>query len=511
MRGLSDRIRWLARVAPIVIVVVVVALFSVIQTIDLVHQQVPGSFAESSLAADPSTARYTLTSIACALSTVLAITITLALIVVELTASRYTPKLIDLFIEAKANLLLLAVFISTIIYCFYVANTITPDFGPRFGILTCLILMTLCLASLIPYIFFVFSFLAPTSIISKIQARALGSLKQDPRKATPEGNPKLRFSQSLEQISDIAKGSLRINDTSVALSSVWSLMDISASCLERKPQQPQQWFNVEPGVFLGPSEEYVSRIEQERSWVEVKVLRELQGIFSSSLGGSREVATAVAVSARRLGESALSAGDETVVELVVKHFNTFLREAINGQQKGIIYNLLAEYRSLAEYLLDSRPELAVRISHHLCYYASVAEAQGVEFVAETVAYDLQVLNRVAYQQDCPLTADLLAAFLGLGATLRSRGFSPALAGVYKMWLALGAFYLSVGAELLQEQVQAALHQVEPDVLAMLGEELLSVTEPEFWEITDRGVNFDYLDPDLRPPLREFLKQLPASD
>ena len=125
-------------------------------------------------------------------------------------------------------------------------------------------------------------------------------------------------------------------------------MDISANYLERKPQQPQQWFNVESGIFLGPSEEYVSRIEQERSWVEVKVLRELQGIFSSSLGGSREVATAVAVSARRLGESALSAGDETVVELVVNHFNTFLREAINDQQKGIIYNLLAEYSRLAE-------------------------------------------------------------------------------------------------------------------------------------------------------------------
>jgi len=510
MRGLSHRVRSVARIVPIVIVVVVLALFSVVQTVDLAHQQIPGNFAQSLLAADPATARYTLTSIACALSTVLAITITLALIVVELTASRYTPKLIDLFIEAKANLLLLAVFISTIIYCFYVANTITPDFGPRFGILTCLTLMTLCLASLIPYIFFVFDFLAPTSIISKIKSRAVDCLKQCSQRATPEGSPKLRFSQSLEQISDIAKGSLRINDTSVALSSVWALMDISAHYLERKPQQPDEWFRVEPGIFLGLSEEYVSRIEQERSWVEVKVLRELQGIFTSSLGGSREVATAVAVSARHLGESALAVGDETVVELVVKYFNTFLRAAINGQHKGIIYNLLAEYRTLAEYLLESRPELAVRISHHLCYYARIAEAQGVQFVAETVAYDLQVLNRVAYQQDCPRTAELLAAFLELGATLRRRGFTRALRGVYKMWLALGAFYLSVGAESLQQQVQAALRDVEPDVLTELGEELLSVTEPEFWEITDRGVNFDYLDPALRPPLRAFLQQLPPS-
>ncbi len=46
--------------------------------------------------------------------------------------------------------------------------------------------------------------------------------------------------------------------------------------------------------------------------------------------------------------------------------------------------------------------------------------------------------------------------------------------------------------------------------AGLGEELLSVTEPEFGEITDRGVNFDYVDPALRPHLRELLKQLQVS-
>ncbi len=410
MKGISPHIRRWARAMPILIVVVAVMLFVVIHRLDLARPHAPAGLVDSVLAADPATARYTLTSIACALSTLLAITITLALIVVELTASRYTPKLIDLFIEAKVNLLLLAIFIFTIIYCFYVANTITPEFGPRAGILACMTLMTVCLASLIPYIFFVFDFLAPTSIISKIQGRALKCLKQRCSRGAAEGTAKLRFSQSLEQISDIAKGSLRINDTSVALSSVWALMDISASYLERKSQQPEQWFNVEPGIFLGPSKEYVSRIEQERDWVEARILRELQIIFSSSLGDSREVATAVAVSARYLGEEALRVGDETVVELVVKYFNTFLREAINARQKGIIYNLLDEYRALAEQLICSRPELAVRISQHLCYYARIAEAQGVQFIAETVAYDLQVLNRVAYQQDCPRTADLLAAY-----------------------------------------------------------------------------------------------------
>ncbi len=140
----------------------------------------------------------------------------------------------------------------------------------------------------------------------------------------------------------------------------------------------------------------------------------------------------------------------------------------------------------------------------------IVVAAVVQFVVETVAYDLRVLNQVAYQQDCPRTAELLRAFLRLGTTLHRRGFTRALRGVYKMWLALGAFYLSEGAESLSEQMQEALGQVEPDVLARLGEELLGVTEPEFWEITDRGVNFDYLDPNLRPHLHELLNQLQVS-
>ena len=40
-----------------------------------------------------------------------------------------------------------------------------------------------------------------------------------------------------------------------------------------------------------------------------------------------------------------------------------------------------------------------------------------------------------------------------------------------------------------------------DPSAAHNSQLLSVTEPEFWEITDRGVNFDYVPPDLRPPPR----------
>ena len=191
----------------------------------------------------------------------------------------------------------------------------------------------------------------------------------------------------------------------------------------------------------------------------------------------------------------------------MKYFNTFLREAINAKHKQIAYHMLDEYRLLAERFVAARPELAVRISDYLCHYARAAEEQEVGFVAETVAYDLRVLNQVAYEQEWPRASDVLAAYLALAESLQSGGYRQAVAGVHKMYLGLGAFYLSKGADALAEQLRVVLRRVEPESLARLGAELLSVTEPEFWEITDRGVNFYYLEPQVRASLRELLQQL----
>ena len=269
MKGISPGIRRLAKMTPVIIVLAAVTLFVTTDIIDLANQDYPAGFLRTVVELDPSTAPFTLTAMACALGTLAAITITLVLIVVQLTANRYTPKLIDLFLEAKVNLLLLAMFLFSIVYCFYVAHTIKPDFVPAVGGLLCVGLMTLCLTSLIPYLFFVLDFMEPNNIISKIESRAIACLQHDSPRMIAGRKAKLRFSQSLEQIADIAKGSLRINDSSVALSSVWALRDISVGYLKDKSQRPGQWFKVERGTFLGPSVEYVRRMEQDHNWVEV--------------------------------------------------------------------------------------------------------------------------------------------------------------------------------------------------------------------------------------------------
>jgi hypothetical protein len=43
----------------------------------------------------------------------------------------------------------------------------------------------------------------------------------------------------------------------------------------------------------------------------------------------------------------------------------------------------------------------------------------------------------------------------------------------------------------------------PERLRSIRDEMLSITSKEFWEVVDRGTNFDYLDDARKDKLREF--------
>jgi hypothetical protein len=49
----------------------------------------------------------------------------------------------------------------------------------------------------------------------------------------------------------------------------------------------------------------------------------------------------------------------------------------------------------------------------------------------------------------------------------------------------------------------------PQRMASIRDELLQVESPEYWEVIDRGVNFDYLPPDRKAKLHEFFGWFPS--
>jgi hypothetical protein len=64
--------------------------------------------------------------------------------------------------------------------------------------------------------------------------------------------------------------------------------------------------------------------------------------------------------------------------------------------------------------------------------------------------------------------------------------------VRKAQVKLAVYYLSVGEEVKARRIAGELRHEQAAVLASLRDDLAGTTSPQFWEIIDRGWNFEYL-------------------
>jgi hypothetical protein len=212
----------------------------------------------------------------------------------------------------------------------------------------------------------------------------------------------------------------------------------------------------------------------------------------------------VAIEARYVGEAALVASDRAVSEVTVKFLNTFLREALNARNVRACYNVLHQYRQFAERLIDQHHHHEVsEIGHHLRYYAQLAYGQGQGFVTETVAYDLSALCEWAFQQKSASHAELLRTFMEVDKEAETSADEKTLRGVRKAQIKLATFYLMRDAEDEARVIYHDMRHERPARLTSIRNELLAINAKDFWEVTDRGVNFDYLDDARRAQLDRF--------
>ena len=77
----------------------------------------------------------------------------------------------------------------------------------------------------------------------------------------------------------------------------------------------------------------------------------------------------------------------------------------------------------------------------------------------------------------------------------------------KAQVKLAAFYMAKNALAHADRICADLRGEKPERMASIRAELVAVNEKEFWEVTDRGVNFDFLAPALKEKLDELFARV----
>jgi hypothetical protein len=439
---------------------------------------------------------------------VLGIAITVVSIILQLSATRYTPRVTEMFFRDRTNLWVMGFFVVASVHSLWATLTIRKSFIPHSMVILTLVMMTMSILIMVPYFAYVFAFLEPERIVKRLQEQALAEAAGRGRTRIGEVRQE-RVQQGVEQLADVAVNSISQKDRIIASRSVDALRDLVLHYIELKPSLDPDWFQIGPLLrrnpdFVSMASPSVDTLSAKHTWVEWKVLRQYQTIYNESLNRMRDINQLVAIDTRYIGEKALGESDREVLELAIKFFNTYLRSTVNERDVRTAYNVLHQYRLLAEAVLRKGwGEAVIAIAQHFNYYGQTAASRELTFINETVAYDLCTLCELAHLNKFQKERELLGIFLEVDKPPETEAQELSLRGVRKAQLKLATFYLEQGSEDLARRIFVDMEHERPERLASIRAEMLAVQNLDFWEVIDRGQNFDYLEPQRKAQLERF--------
>ena len=441
---------------------------------------------------------------------VFGIVVTVVSIIVQLSADRYTG-VARMFLRDRVNLGVMGYYVIACVGGVWLSVALKQDYVPRFTLFAMICMTTGSLVLMGPYFGYVFWFLEPMNIISRIRVEAVstaraGAAATDAERVSAAQSATLA---AMEELTDITSNSISGKDKIIASGAVDALKDFTLEYVKEKGRASSRWHAIGPDLrknpdFVALDPESREDLEQRKGWVEWKVLRQYLGIYTEALVQMRDINYLVAIDTRYIGEAAAELEDHELVELTFRFMNSYLRATLNARDVRTAYNVLNQYRLMVEAMLrygDS--QAALEGVKHMAYYGHVSFDMKLTFVTETVAYDVSALCQYANELGSEHEDSMLAQFLELDRPLRVSAQESALLGVRKAQVKLAAYYLMRGAEEKARLISRDMEHEPLERLRSIRLALERVTSKDFWEIIDRGRNFEYMPPPQRACLSTF--------
>ena len=446
------------------------------------------------------------------------VTISIVLLVVvfgiQMTSSRYSPRIIGLFTRNLWNALVLGISLVSILYTFIVRSEIKTDYVPFWGFLGAEVLALVNFGILMPYVGYIFEVMRAETLVGSIRRQALRQLRMAVR-GDHLRRDRRDLMTSIAQVTDIALGSIQLGDLPVCLFSVGVLGRLVAGDYQKvKGRFGEEWFQVGHPELPGASDQIIAEAVRAHTWVEYTVLTSFVDLVGLTPVHRKEAVHAIALATRDIGLSAIEQGDPETAELCVRFFNTYLRSALNRMAPTFASSTMNEYRRLAIGALEWRPDLAVESAAHLLRYGRHFDQAGMPAIFGAAAEDVADLAIEADGHDPDVTRRLARLLVENLAELLPDAQPIGLNGLFKAVAKL-AFWAMANdrdevAAILVEGIAAAPHDFVDSVL----DRMETMRDGLFWEVSERVVAFDWVEEPLRaqiPRLRAALRETkPAS-
>jgi len=475
---------------------------------------------------------------------VLGIVITVVSLLVQLTSERYSG-VAQMFLRDRTNVSVMAYYVITCVVGVALSLSVHTTFVPRATVLAMMAATALGLLVMLPYFAYVFRFLQPVNLVARIEREAARELAvaattSDPAAIALGQAPALA---SLEELTDITSNSISGKDKIIASRAVDAIKDFIVGYLAIKKTVAPHWFKIGDHIrgnpdFVAMDAESLRDIEADKTWLEWKALRQYLGIYAEAQSSMPDINYLIAIDTRYVGEAALAKNDRHVVELAFRFMNSYLRAALNARAVRTAYNVLNQYRLLVESMIKGgAPDLALEGVRHMIYYGRTSYDMQLGFVTETVAYDVGAVCEFAHSVTLAdpafvattsmianersatsikdpkaakgIDLEMLRMFLELDQPLRVKRQESGLQGIRKAQIKLACYYLTAGADARAKLIADDMAGEDRERLISIRDQLKKIETKEFWEIIDRGRNFEYMPKRQKDQLGKFFAMLPA--
>ena len=418
---------------------------------------------------------------------------------IPITATHYTPKLLRLFLTDKIHLSILTIYALAALHANWVVFMLRD--GPVAQNLVASVMFTAFLgfSFVVPYFCYVIWFLEPTSLVSRIQRQGVRASANASKHKNLEAS-KRDLAHSLHNLGSLMLKAIDGSARRGTEEAIRATRDILRDYGETKASLPTEWYHAHDDDFRGLAPEALHFIAADRCWAEIVALQDLNLAFEAAMTKMPDAVVYVADTIRGIAYDAYERGDIPVVDNAVRAFNSNIRFAITHHEPHAVFDVLTQYRILAEDALELYPSLALDISRNLGYYSGAASAAGLKFVPELFLYDMGALYRAALEQKNEIAPEILEIFITNARNLISPKNVPLACA-----LVVTYSYAIRDVDEAQNEMFLGLAEKLPRADLEAGLAILDATDsPRYRELTARQVVLNFVPPQLIEEVRDSI-------
>ena len=443
----------------------------------------------------------------------LSIVILVVVFGIQMTSSRYSPRIIGLFTTNPLNALVLGFALASILYTFLVRGEVKVGYVPMWSVGAAVALGVINFAIVFPYIGYIFAVMRAETLVNSIRNRARRHLAHAVA-GKRIGKYRNDLLTSINQVTDIALGSVQLGDMPVCLLTIGVLGDFLAQDYSKvKKGFGPEWFQVGHAELPGDSDQIVAEVNRAHTWVEYTVLSSFVHLVGLTPAHRKEAVHAIAVATRDIGLAAIDRGDPEVAELTVRFFNTYLRAALNQSAPTFASTTMNEYRRLAIGALEWRPDISVEAASHVLRYGRHFDEAGMPAIFGAAAEDVADLAIEARSRDPEVTRRLAGLLVRNLLELIPNARPIGLNGLFKAVAKLAFWAMASDSKDIANILVDGIAAAPPEFVDAALDRMEVMQNGLFWEVNERVVAFDWVEEPLRaeiPRLRMALRRAKAS-